>query len=66
MVTFAYWAVHGSVDWFWELPALAAPAFAWLGLAGGLARMATTEGAPPGSGATIRKKLTTGSTERAA
>lgn len=32
-VAFAYWFVHGSVDWFWEMPALGAPAFAWLGLA---------------------------------
>jgi tetratricopeptide (TPR) repeat protein len=31
-VSFAYWFVHGSVDWFWEMPALGAPAFAWLGL----------------------------------
>ena len=34
--SFAYWLVHGSVDWFWELPALGAPAFALLGLAAGL------------------------------
>jgi len=27
------WLVHGSVDWFWEVPALAGPAFALLGLA---------------------------------
>lgn len=45
VVTFAYWAAHGAVDWFWELPALAAPALAWLGLAGGLARTARTESA---------------------
>jgi O-Antigen ligase len=32
-VAFAYWFVHGSVDWLWEMPALGAPAFAWLGLA---------------------------------
>jgi hypothetical protein len=32
----AYWLAHGSVDWFWEIPALAAPAFAWLGLASAL------------------------------
>ena len=32
-VAFAYWFVHGSIDWFWEIPALGAPAFAWLGLA---------------------------------
>lgn len=29
----AYWLIHGSVDWFWEVPALAAPAFGLLGLA---------------------------------
>ncbi|MFY9579541.1 MAG: O-antigen ligase family protein [Gaiellaceae bacterium] len=29
----AYWAIHGSIDWFWEFPGLTAPAFAWLGLA---------------------------------
>jgi O-antigen ligase len=33
VVAFFYWFVHGSVDWFWELPALAAVAFAFLGLA---------------------------------
>jgi tetratricopeptide (TPR) repeat protein len=30
---FAYWIVHGSVDWFWEFAGLGAPAFALLGLA---------------------------------
>jgi O-antigen ligase len=30
---FGYWAVHGSVDWFWEFAGLGAPAFALLGLA---------------------------------
>jgi hypothetical protein len=28
-----YWLLHGSVDWFWELPAVTAPSFALLGLA---------------------------------
>jgi hypothetical protein len=27
-----YWLIHGSGDWFWELPALTAPAFAFVGL----------------------------------
>ncbi len=36
LASFAYWFIHGSVDWFWEIPALAAPALAVLGLAGGL------------------------------
>jgi O-Antigen ligase len=34
---FAYWAVHGSVDWFWEFAGLGAPAFALLGLGCALA-----------------------------
>lgn len=33
---FAYWLIHGSVDWFWELAGLGAPAFALLGIACGL------------------------------
>ncbi|MGA9761411.1 MAG: O-antigen ligase family protein [Gaiellaceae bacterium] len=36
VVGFAYWLVHGSVDWFWELPALATVAFAFLGLSAAL------------------------------
>jgi len=39
---FAYWLIHGSVDWFWEIAGLGAPAFALLGLACALA--------PPGRG----------------
>jgi O-antigen ligase len=35
LVTFSYWLVHASADWFWELPGLAAPALAFLGLAVG-------------------------------
>ena len=34
---FAYWFVHGSLDWFFEYPGLAAPAFAMLGLCCALA-----------------------------
>ena len=41
LVSFTYWFAHGSIDWFWEIPALAAPALALLGLAGGLS--------PPGA-----------------
>jgi O-antigen ligase len=40
LVWFSYWFAHGSIDWFWEIPALAAPAFAVLGLAGGLSPVA--------------------------
>jgi O-antigen ligase len=35
---FVYWFVHGSVDWFWDVPALSAPAFAALGLAAAVVR----------------------------
>ncbi|HEX6652225.1 MAG TPA: O-antigen ligase family protein [Thermoleophilaceae bacterium] len=30
---FTYWLLHGSVDWFWEFPALAGIALAGLGMA---------------------------------
>ena len=33
MLPFVVWLVHGSVDWFWEMPALSGPAFGFLGLA---------------------------------
>jgi tetratricopeptide (TPR) repeat protein len=33
----AYWLVHGAFDWFWEIPALTAPAFAALGILAALA-----------------------------
>jgi len=36
LTSFAYFLIHGSVDWFWELPALGAIAFALLGVAAGL------------------------------
>jgi hypothetical protein len=32
-VAASVWIVHGSLDWLWETPAVAAPAFACLGLA---------------------------------
>ena len=31
-----YWLVHGSIDWFWEIPGVSAPVFAALGLAAAL------------------------------
>jgi O-Antigen ligase len=38
LLPLAVWLVHGSVDWFWEMPGLSAPPLAFLGLAGALAR----------------------------
>jgi len=54
---FAYWAVHGSFDWFWEFAGLGAAAFALLGLACALApaqqRRAGSRAPPPA--ATVRR-----------
>jgi tetratricopeptide (TPR) repeat protein len=36
VVSAVYWLLHGSIDWLWEIPALAASALALLGLAFGL------------------------------
>jgi len=33
VTAFAYWSLHGSVDWLWEFPALGLSAFLLLGLA---------------------------------
>jgi O-antigen ligase len=33
VVVFAYFILHGSLDWLWEFPGLGAPAFALLGMA---------------------------------
>jgi tetratricopeptide (TPR) repeat protein len=45
---FAYWLVHGSLDWFWEFAGLGGPAFALLGLTCALApaRVAAAGRAP--------------------
>jgi tetratricopeptide (TPR) repeat protein len=48
---FAYWAVHGSFDWFWEFAGLGAPAFALLGLACALIPRAHEERAEERAGA---------------
>jgi O-Antigen ligase len=45
---FAYWLIHGSADWFWEIAGLGAPAFALLGVACAMARPARhTPGTEP-------------------
>ena len=47
------WLIHGSLDWFWEVPALSGPALGFLGAAGGLGTVlgvvpAPAETPPPG------------------
>jgi O-antigen ligase len=46
IVAFGYWFVHSAGDWFWALPGLGAPAFAWLALAGRV-EQPTSVGAAP-------------------
>jgi hypothetical protein len=37
MLPLVVWLIHGSVDWFWEMPALSGPAVGFLGMAAALA-----------------------------
>jgi O-Antigen ligase len=36
MLPFIVWLIHGSVDWFWEVPALSGPALGFLAMSGAL------------------------------
>lgn len=38
LLPFVVWLVHGSLDWFWEIPALSVPALAFAGAATALGR----------------------------
>jgi hypothetical protein len=53
------WLIHGSIDWFWEFPALSGPALGFLGVAGALGRSAAPEppplAAPPPMAAAPRR-----------
>lgn len=53
-----YWIAHGSVDWFWEYPALGGAAFACLGIAGAATAPrtipATAAARRPWTGRTLR------------
>ena len=42
-----YWIAHGSIDWFWEFPALTAPALAALAVAGRLGARSSEAPPPP-------------------
>jgi tetratricopeptide (TPR) repeat protein len=45
------WVVHGSVDWFWEFPALSAPALGFLAMAGALGSRAHADAVDADAGA---------------
>jgi hypothetical protein len=38
LLPLAVWLIHGSIDWFWEMPALSGPALGFLGMAVALGR----------------------------
>ena len=52
VLVFAYFIVHGSLDWLWEFPSLGAPAFALLGMATAIERPASA--GPPAQGSRRR------------
>jgi len=47
LIPLIVWVIHGSVDWFWEIPALTGPALGFLALAGALGGPATAWGRSP-------------------
>ena len=61
LTTFAYWLLHGSVDWFWEMPTLAAPAFGLLGLA---TSTSAANDDPPAEPESVDRPLRGGSRDR--
>lgn len=46
LVALVVWLVHGSIDWFWEYPALSVPVFAFTAAAGALGRTRIAPAAP--------------------
>jgi hypothetical protein len=49
LLALVVWLIHGSVDWFWEIPALSGPALGFLAIAGSL-------GARAGAGAVSARR----------
>ncbi len=47
LLPMSVWLIHGSVDWFWEMPALTAPAIGFAAVAAALSRPAPAEAAAP-------------------
>jgi O-Antigen ligase len=56
LLPFVGWLIYGSVDWFWEMPALSGPALGFLGVAIALARTTVT-GPPDEPSATPHRRL---------
>lgn len=54
------WLIHGSVDWFWEMPALSGPALGFLGAAAALEPVLPIQGSTRRSRTPARLKWFTG------
>ncbi len=53
LLALVVWLIHGSVDWFWEIPALSGPALGFLGLAGSLSAPALAPAPAPDARPTV-------------
>lgn len=49
------WLIHGSLDWFWEIPALSGPALGFLALAGSATAEARVESSALARGSVARR-----------
>lgn len=47
LMPLAVWLIHGSLDWFWEVPALSGPALGFLAMAGRLGATPAPQTVPP-------------------
>ena len=58
ILPFVVWLIHGSVDWFWEMPAITAPALGFLAVAVALGRPASPESAVRSAPRPVRRAAT--------
>jgi hypothetical protein len=54
VMPFVVWLIHGSVDWFWEFPALTGPALGFLAVAGALGAPEANDVTAPRASPTAR------------
>jgi hypothetical protein len=55
------WLIHGSIDWFWEMPALSGPALGFLGMVGALGSRSEPAGGSVASGSVASGSVASGS-----
>lgn len=57
MLPLAVWLIHGSLDWFWEMPALSGPALGFLALTSALGRPQAREDEVRATTRSVRPRL---------